>query len=144
MNLQKRDNRDSKASFRKQTKNNFEIIDLYFTSILCILCVYFMHLIFFLFFSSMGKYFESKTKVRRLKNKAIIIICHLSYLEECSVTNKIHLYIELLWEVHGTKEDGSFRWSKTMSHVFNSTYIVLTIIDIMFTINIFKNIQEEI
>lgn len=78
-----------KASFRKQTKINFEIIDLYFTSI----GVYFMHLIFFLFFSSMGKYFESKTEDRRLKNKTIITICHLRYLEECSVTNKIYLYI---------------------------------------------------
>lgn len=76
-----------KASFRKQTKNNFEIIDLYFTS----MGVYFMHLIFFLFFSSMSKYFESKTEVRRLKNKAIITIYHIRYLEECSVTNKIHL-----------------------------------------------------
>lgn len=90
-----------------------------------ILCIWF----FFLFFSSMGKYFESKTEVRRLKNKTIITICHLRYLEECSVTNKIHLYIELLWEAHGTTGEGSFRWSKTMSHVFNSTKIVLTIID---------------
>lgn len=90
-----------------------------------ILCIWF----FFLFFSSMGKYFESKTEVRRLKNKTIITICHLRYLEECSVTNKIHLYIELLWEVHGTTGEGSFRWSKTMSHVFDSTKIVLTIID---------------
>lgn len=55
--------------------------------------VYFMYLIFFLFFLLMSKYFESKIEVRRLKNKVIIIIYYIRYLEECFVINKIYLCI---------------------------------------------------
>lgn len=72
----------------------------------------------------MGKYFESKTEDRRLKNKTIITICHLRYLEECCYKQNTPIYriaMRSAWNDRG--------WSKTMSHVSNSTKIVLTIID---------------
>lgn len=94
MNLQRRDRKDSKASFRKQTKIILKLLTYILRQ-----WVYFMHLIFFsfLFFSSMGKYFESKTEIRRLKNKAFITICHLRYLEDTLLETK-YTYIYNCYE----------------------------------------------
>lgn len=52
-----------------------------------ILCIYFFY------FCSYQRVniLKSNSDVNRLKNKAFITKCHLKYLEECSVTNKIHL-----------------------------------------------------